>query len=328
MAKSLFIVELENLRISENLGRGDRIGSVLVTNDIQMKEELISPAFKHSFGSLEAGSLLEPGIVVAYRIQDDVDPLDADSSLHEVELRLSQLQALSFSIWLTRDCAVSTEIAFWLAPFRRHGASAEGLRSTRNFMAIKETDSRGERPLLELNREELRHVRTLFSQIVPDEGDLLSPELARSTASRWARATYFIQAARSIGDPILKVANYVTALEALFASDHAELAHRLSERVAVFLSDEYLERTSIYSTIKRAYSIRSKGVHGAPVRQKDNEQARESCVALDRFLRAAMNKILSNPASSSVFISEIKPEDFDNYFLGLLFDAPIAGSTQ
>src|SRR5205814_574151 len=90
---------------------------------------------------------------------------------------------------------------------------------------------------------------------------------------RLLRAQYFCQAARSEADLGVKISLYMTCLEILFSNDASELAHKLSERIACFLATDPKQRKAIFGTIKRAYNIRSKVVHGDVVTAKHLEES-------------------------------------------------------
>lgn len=63
----------------------------------------------------------------------------------------------------------------------------------------------------------------------------------------------------------------VTALEALLGTD-AELKFRLAFRVAGLLAATDAERVSVFQDIKRYYAIRSKIVHGSPLKPAEHER--------------------------------------------------------
>jgi hypothetical protein len=54
-------------------------------------------------------------------------------------------------------------------------------------------------------------------------------------------------------DVSVKVATYVTCLEALLSTEEGELTHRLAERLAFMLSTEPTEQRELFRLVKDAY---------------------------------------------------------------------------
>ena len=123
-------------------------------------------------------------------------------------------------------------------------------------------------------------------------------------------------------DLAVKVANFCSALEALFSSGETELTHKLSERVACFLSDDPADRWRTYRDLKAAYSIRSKTVHGDRI-TKGRDTLDQTTEKLDSLLRKILRRILEAPALQERFMGQ-EPKDMRDYFLGLVLGVPRA----
>jgi hypothetical protein len=113
----------------------------------------------------------------------------------------------------------------------------------------------------------------------------------------------------------MRIAHYITCMEALFCTDSAELSYKLSERVALLLGRQLDERKRIYATMKSAYNIRSKTVHGDKLSSRDVERVSELSTTCDKFLRQTLVKIWSSQKLVEVFSG--KKEALDEYFLSL-----------
>jgi hypothetical protein len=89
------------------------------------------------------------------------------------------------------------------------------------------------------------------------------------------------------------------------------------------VDDEYIEdlkidlTEAIYATMKTAYNIRSKTVHGDKLSSKDVERATELSTACDNFLRQTLIKIWSSQRLVELFSG--KKEALDEHFMSLTF---------
>jgi hypothetical protein len=95
---------------------------------------------------------------------------------------------------------------------------------------------------------------------------------------------YFVVGARRSSIFPMKIVNYCTALECLFTIGTQEINHKIAERVAVMLGTSSKDKKELYNVVKKAYSIRSKIVHGQYLKGSDDELASIS-KELDNILR-------------------------------------------
>jgi hypothetical protein len=131
--------------------------------------------------------------------------------------------------------------------------------------------------------------------------------------NRLMRGQYYLENARTCSDVGVRIAAYVSCLEALFSTASTELAHKLSERVAVFLEDDVDQRAAIYQDVKRAYDVRSKMVHGDEIDTKQHGQLFEVSMACDNLLRRVFGKVLRDDDASKLFRSS--KSAIDSFFL-------------
>jgi hypothetical protein len=136
--------------------------------------------------------------------------------------------------------------------------------------------------------------------------------------TRTGRALEFIGAARESSNLAVKIANYCSALETLFTTDAAELAHKLAERAALFLGDRGHDRRTVFANVKRAYNVRSKTVHGDTLSPKQIEELPVLSVQCDGLLRATLNSILDDEVLRRQIFDVNASDPLEDFFLGLL----------
>jgi hypothetical protein len=123
--------------------------------------------------------------------------------------------------------------------------------------------------------------------------------------------------ARLKADPGTKAVDYCTALETLFSTDGVELTHKVSHRVANFLRASVDDRIEVYNTVKKAYALRSKVVHGDVIVKEDVAQVGILCARIDNILREIFLRFAESPDTAALFNS--KKEALDSYFLRASF---------
>jgi hypothetical protein len=156
----------------------------------------------------------------------------------------------------------------------------------------------------------------MSSLLFPESSETAPHE--EESAYRFTRAFYFVEAARASHDLAVKIANYCTAFEGLFALETGELTHRLGERLARFLGTDLASRKEIYAAIKRAYEVRSRTVHGArpDARREALTAIAQSC---DDLLRRSMRKIIDTKALYPLyFTTKPSPRDLSQFLIDLI----------
>jgi hypothetical protein len=311
--KILFIAGIEHIFIPVELGRGEKIGdSLFVTNDRTFLDSLITPTFLSIAGALEVKHLLKAG-AVAYKV-DEIHPFSDDKAANQYLVgRLARIRLFLQMLWLVKDNAANTELGFIEFPYKTNRTASV----SRNFLSTVHSNSAGKFDSVEFSREELRQARNLFKDYVAEEITLNSQVVA-NRVSRFSRAVYFLQAARSHSDLGVKIANYATSFEALFSTDTQELSHKLSERIACFLETDPAQRRSLFQEIKRAYSIRSKIVHGASGSASLQSSAEAGARSCDTALRRVLLKILGDKGLQQRFMETSNETGIEDYFLSLV----------
>lgn len=135
--------------------------------------------------------------------------------------------------------------------------------------------------------------------------------------SRSARALQYIKSARTAPNVGFKIAQYISAFEALFSTTTSELSHKLSERVAFFLSSEGFDKKDVFEKMKQAYEIRSRFVHGDNLSQNKIQNITNVSVTCDNYLRKIMQLLFGEKNLVELF--DVSPKKLDEYFDKLIF---------
>lgn len=306
-----FLTALHNFRIADDLGRGDRIDdTTFITNNRETIQTVLPKNFVPIMGTMEAKFFIKSPVVVYSNDTFEEDVTPRQFLINKLYLVLAFLN----TIWLFRDNSINNELSFLFYGKTKY----EKVDS--NSIAVRYTTSRGNEEETIISRAELRDIRQFFREkmSVSDFSSDVVTQLTKSS-TRINRAFYHVQGARISGDVAIKIANYCSALEALFATSQAELAHQLSERVACFLEDEPQRRFAAYREVKAAYAVRSKIVHGDVIKASKVGELVEISQATDKLVRESLAKIHSHPETLEIF--ESSPERLDEFMLHRIFGA-------
>jgi hypothetical protein len=312
--KVIYITAIQDLKVSEYLGSGDRISSELfITNDSSLIKELVNNEFKVMAGMIEADYILNSDSII-YGINNI-----EDNKFVPQDYLLRQMQTCKFLLnflWLIKDNSVNFDMAYLQCNEPR------GVRTHSNYIAILYVNCVGKREKITFSRDELKLARKIFRTMFSKEpiehhkGTGLQKGLQRIEV-----VFYFLQAVRSNKDLAIKIVNYCTCFESLFSTGIGELAHQLAERVAFFIGENSKERRDIFVKIKEAYGIRSKIVHGdllSPSKIDNLSNISKNC---DDLLRKILFKLLSDKDNIAVLSNTDK---LDNFFLDKIFGSPIS----
>ena len=293
MSKVIFISGIENLRLRTAPGRGDAVANAFqITTDRDFLGRIIPDSARQAIGVIEHESLLS-GRPVAYALMPDLplsSEVDAKSNL---VAWLQMVNSFLLHVWFVKDNAVGQEFGYLIWSRDRR------VVTTRNFLGLVVTDSSAETQPVHLTTNEFREAREFFAETMASRISSKARKL-----NRWDRALSFISAARAAGDAPVKLANYCTALEALFSNDTAELTHKLSERTGWFVGGNAKERLDVFQRVRKAYGIRSKVVHGAADWGRDKTVATETSQFLDSMLRRVLRLIRERQELQQIFTEE------------------------
>ncbi len=117
--------------------------------------------------------------------------------------------------------------------------------------------------------------------------------------------------------------------ELLFPADSSEIIHKLSERIAFFLTNNAEQRIKIYKCVKDAYNIRSKLMHGDYLKSPLFNRIQEVANNCDSLIRVLMYSILSYKEVRTIFLMDNVQKN--EYFERLVFgveNSPLWGKSD
>jgi hypothetical protein len=309
--KLLFITALQDLIISENLGRGDKISpDLLITNDSSIIKDLITREFSVLAGTIETKFILNSDVIIYGKI--DVD----DKGFVGLDYLYRQMVASKFFlnfIWLIKDNSVNFDMAFL------QYSEPQGIRIDKNYLSAVYSNCFGKREKIKLNRVELKLARKIFRERFSKEPvDLEKGTRLQKGKARVSIVFYFLQSARSNPDIAIKIVDYCTCFEALFSTSSSELSHQLAERIAFFIGENSEERRDIFNKVKEAYGIRSRIIHGDLLSPSKIDRLYIISETCDSFLRKILFKVFLHRELSDIFSS--LPNQLDDYFLNLILN--------
>lgn len=316
--KYSFVASLEGLKVGGPLGSGWTIASDLkLSSSATLAKKLVSPEFIGSIGQIEAKEILS-GKPFLFAMADY--PLEDASPEAQMSLLNARLQiALTFGtvLWLVKDNSINFDRAFLQYPYGTFGVSP---RISTNSWTARFSKADGTTGITEFSKEELQVATSMYNSLYKSKSNSdNSPGLTPGTAGavdRLSRALYFIQGARAMGDLPHKVANYCTSFEALVSTSSTELAHQVSERVAVLIGNDSTDALEVYRNLKRAYSTRSKLVHGDHLTAATGQLLNES-VNCDGYLRRLILLLLTHEGVAHAL--EQRQQKVNEFFLNRLF---------
>lgn len=307
-----FLIALKNIQIKGFLGKGDRLDDhTYISNDSSVIRTLLPESSAKMIGMLEYNFLLESNAFI-YSKEKLPEGVTAEDFLIT---KLYQVQAFLTVLWAHKDNSVDFDLGFI---FFEDADGREGVTS--NSLPGPISNSAGDFVEETFSRDDLKKVRSFYRQYIGKyihSPDGMKATLLYKGRSRLEMAFYHIMGARLANDVGIKITNYCSALEALFSTSQAELSHQLSERLAFFISKNEKERLLVYRKSKKAYTTRSKIVHGSSIHEKDFDNITEQSLFCDEVLRKTFDSIF--PSKEITRVYDGKNETLDGYMLDLIF---------
>jgi hypothetical protein len=205
----------------------------------------------------------------------------------------------SISLWLIKPCTLLCEPVLH---FSQEGDSAS-LRQARSL-----------RPVL-VRKDEESNIPS--REDIEQAGKLLAILLSlRRNGNLWTALHFLILGLSELLWETRYLLQWIV-LEALFGPDSAqETTYRLSQRIGLFIAGDTEKGKSIFENAKKAYSWRSKIVHGRRLTKLTAEQSAELSLTTESIIRDGIIKILKDPANIKLFDSKQREEFLD----GLAFE--------
>lgn len=140
------------------------------------------------------------------------------------------------------------------------------------------------------------------SSNTPDKDIFRSGVTTNNEMNNLQRAVTFLSTARSIPYLPYKISLYMPILESLFSDDANEVTQKVSERVAFYIGKEKDERIDIFKTVKDAYEIRSRFLHGQKLNPKKSkpDYLNPLSIKVDELIRKTLTKIIME--DSNIFL--------------------------
>jgi Apea-like HEPN len=308
-----YITCFRKLRLTEPIsGHLELMPGVNISNDPVVMANFLTPQFAAAAGAIEMAHLIQESNLVFGEF-DTEDLKESPPELFLVVI-LAWIDTLLKNAWLLKDHAMECDAAFLRVEM------ASGTSWTRNFLAIRPSFSDGYTDKdIEMSIADLMEWGKTTDLV---EGYLCETHssslrfMMEKGYARSGRAMQFVVAARRAQDIAFKIANYCSALETLFTTESTELAHKLAERVAFFLGDRGHNRRAVFATIKSAYGVRSKLVHGDTLKPSQMETLPALSTQCDVYLRTILLDIFNSEELKKMFDSH--NEAIEDYFAQLI----------
>lgn len=229
-----------------------------------------------------------------------------------------RFQQFLFCLWLVEDNSINLNGVDIQIP-------STGQTITNNKSIIF-SNSRGEYLTHSLREETLNKTTeimdVLFAILGGRRDDQGSPihisQVPYNEHDRLDRAILFIYLARSQSLLPLKISFYIACLESLFTTDSAEVTHKVSERATRLLSGDLDTKKENFKTIKNAYTVRSKYVHGQSLGNSYRmlETLSDLSMKIDTIVRAVLYKLIKDHATTFQFNNE----QLESWFTELILE--------
>ncbi|MGN7202844.1 hypothetical protein ACTHQF_01115 [Pedobacter sp. SAFR-022] len=310
------------------------IGDFMLTNDEDIKNYLRTNVnFIARIGLNQFETILNSHIIY---FNNDISELGIlkgaeDNTIEEKANVISKYLRMSIDcLWYEKDNSAFIDNVFIELPNKN---------VIKSHTALFNSDSKGSHDLIGFTKEEMIKGLTLMpllvskyqkyskqnSKIISTVKPIINGRTVNNLNvvpyqhNRVMRAALFLQMVRGNDTVVMKIAFYIAILECLFTSSNSELAHQVSERVALFLKGDKIAKKETYKRIKSAYSVRSSYVHGDNIKLKPEDQVILSR-DLDIIVRSSFKMIFKN---DYIFLLDKDTKDsteiFEDFFKDLLF---------
>jgi len=258
-------------------------------------------------GTLEYNSLLSSPLV-AYSELDNVDEGTENDRLVELLRLLDQFET---TLWLESDNCFGHETAFLIRPDQIWSNTIGGIRSSADGIT---------RQSIELSADKFREVVRFFRGALHPNLAEIAQFHTKLNSNRFTRTMNHVGRAQKTSLLSEKITFYCSALEALLSTSQAELAHQISERVALISATTVDERMLIYRSVKECYSFRSKYIHGS-VLKGETDKIQIMSKNLDEIVRKCIDAAFSKKRLAAAINDE---NTLDNYMIRKIFEGPSA----
>lgn len=310
------ITKLYFLKTDEQLNKGKQLlGDIRLSNSKGLLErEFKIPIFMEMIGFLEYHNLYDS--MYLYATGEINENLNDKERIKYLNRYIDTALLFSTALWFVKDNSVATENCFLYLE------DDSGPSVTSNSRSAYFCDAKAENQLTLFNHDELQQAIQFFHTLVSEKSLMRSPQESydylNNESSRIERFFYYLQAARAQNNLPSRISLYCTMLETLLSTDTTEVTHKIAERAACFIGENFDERIAIYKMVKDAYSVRSSTVHGDKLRKafRAKDKLQEISVDIDDILRQLIVKIICHKEHSQRF-HNASHETLNEWFLEL-----------
>ena len=297
----------------------------LISNpNIPFLQKIIGPEFLASFGRDGAVKFQSKWAFIYWGPSDsvtDLDKADYQFGVYQQKMKTLVYQLDTF-LWFIKDNSCNITNIYALA------------KTGKNFGQLsfeyKKVISNccGEFADVSFSKDEIDEcleIRKKFYEICPNFKDEDHWGYDREV-NRIEKGFKFLYEARHEVYLPSKIAMYMSCFECLFAvgkSDGGELTQKIAERASFYIGNYKEDKIEIYRTIKMAYNIRSRYLHGGELDEAENNRTYQSKISTktDAIARRIFTKIITE--DSDYFLKG----DFGLFASRLIFkDSPPAPS--
>lgn len=309
-----FITTLRFLEVREKIeGHFSLMPGIDLINDKKKIHEILDEEFRGVMGQIEFNHFIHSNHILFCEADESIFP-KLQSSNQALVVWLGWLNMLINDSWLVKDNAMVCEVAYAQMVKKNHTEWSNNYLGYSNSLSSGQQYANAVFTQEELSQWESQSYRLQKYLHSNDSGAFSS--FINKKYSRIGRALKFIFAACKEPHSAIKISHYCSAFESLFSTDSAELSHKLSERVALFLKSFDFDPIAVFDDMKSFYSVRSKVTHGdviQPSKEIEIPKLSEKC---DNYLRSIINFILNEKMLRELF--DGNKNVFDNHFKKLL----------
>ncbi|MDA1777170.1 HEPN domain-containing protein [Bacillus cereus group sp. BY9-3LC] len=319
----LFITKLHNMSLDTIYAKGKIIsGGTRISNGSEnFKKHFDNRFFRGEIGEIEYREfknsvyMYDKGEIEG--LKDNLNP--SSYYFNFLDSLLRKAQHFANCLWLTKDNTVHVRTGYLYLYENNPYTGAIVISCSLNLVP---STASCEYDKTSFSTEEIEKAISYYNYDPVenwDEGEegLQMPDKNPLTKDkgRIDRAKYFLLITRSSTSLPIKIMNYCSILECLLTSDNSGLSHKVSERFAYYLGNNYTERSKYFKLAKSAYDIRSKTVHGQPIK-KTKEEMQEIAIEIDAAVRKIFASVLNEESDCNIF--NMKNEDYESWFTELI----------
>lgn len=315
MRKFKFITTLRFLGTPDPIdGELTLMPGIDLINDRNKINEIVDDELKGIAGIIEAAHLANADHIIFCDASEEIFSKN-HSSNEALIVWLVWLDMVISDSWLIKDNSMACEVAFCKMTDGKH------MEWSSNYLSNPVSIASGEQyKTVAFATDELKEWESKSHKLQSYLHSNKSGAFASFTNkqySRIGRARRFISAARKESHPAIKISHYCSAFESLFSTDNAELSHKLSERVALFLKQNDFDPMVVFDDMKQFYGIRSKVTHGDSIQAAREKELGNLSNRSDFYLRSIFNIILGDEGLQRIF--DGNKNEFEKHFKQLLF---------